>query len=495
MAIMGIDLGTTGSKAVVFDLDGTILASSYREYDLISPKPGWLELSPEDVLDAVKTVVSEARSTCKDKIRAVAMSSLGEAAVPVDKSGNPLANAIVGFDPRGKKECEEFRKKLDPIKAFNITGHAPNSFHTLFKILHIREHSPELFAKTHKFLCFSDFIAVQLGLKPRIDYSLASRTMIFDVTRNAWSQDICEIADIDPAILSDPFPPGSAIGQIGENSLGFPAGAVLAAGLHDQPAGMLGAGIKPGEAMLATGTVVCMGVLLNQEINARVMTDNNLCRYPTFGNNYVNIAWNFTGGSALKWFRDNLAILDKGSGKSAYDLIIEKIPETPGSLMFLPYLTMTGTPFLDPQASGILMGLKLDTTRETIARAVMEGVAYELELNQELLGQAKVNIEKYKAIGGAAKSKIWMQMFANILNKPVSILQTTECAAWGVALLAANAAGLLRDLPDEAARKLAKTGQQFDPQADQVVEYQKRLAIYRQIYNSNKSIMHLIDEL
>ncbi|MFA5864125.1 MAG: FGGY-family carbohydrate kinase [Phycisphaerae bacterium] len=499
MAIMGLDIGTTGSKAVVFDLDGKILSSSYREYNIISPRPGWVELSPNEVLAAVKNVVSEATAKSPDKVKAVALSLLGEAAVPVDRNFNPLANSIVGFDPRGEKQCRIFRTKIDPVEMFKITGHPANSYHTLFKLLYLKEEEPQLFNSAYKFLCYGDFVAARLGLEPTIDYSEASRTLMFDQNRLCWSEKIFDLAGMDMSIMAKTAAPGSAIGTIGKNDLGFPPGAVLATGLHDQPAGILGAGIEPGESMLATGTVVCMGVLLNQSVEPLTMIKNNLCRYPTFGGNFVSLCWNFTGGVALKWFRDNFAMdlveLAKTQGRDSYDLITAQMPKDPTKLILLPYFTTTGTPYLDTQASALIMGLNLNTTRFQIARAIMEGIAYELRLNQELLQEAGVQVKFYKAIGGAAKSDFWMQLYADILDRPISLLQTTECAAWGVALLAASAAGLLKDTPDEVAKKISTPGKQYTPREDQVKAYNDRLQIYRQIYPKNKDLIHQLAEL
>jgi xylulokinase len=499
MAIMGLDVGTTGSKAVVFDLDGKVLASSYREYNLVSPQPGWLELNPKDVLAAVKTVVSEATARCGTKVESVALSLLGEAGFPVDKNYEPLANAIIGFDPRGDAQCQAFRKKIDPCELFVITGHAANSFHTLFKILHIKEQTPDVFAKMYKFLCVGDFIAAKLGLEPTIDYSMAARTLMFDVNNRTWSDRILHMAGLEKSMLAKVAAPGTAIGKIGKNDMGFPEGAVLATGLHDQPAGILGAGIAPGESMLATGTVVCMGVLLNQDVSAAAMTKNNLCRYPTFGDNFISICWNFTGGVALKWFRDNFAqdLVEKArqENKDVYNIITENLPKNPTKLLLLPYFTTTGTPYLDTKASAMLMGLNLNVNRFEIARAIMEGVAYELRLNQELLGEAEVKVNLYKAIGGAAKSSFWMQLYADILNRPISILQTTECAAWGVALLGGYAAGVLKEKPDVVARKVSTTGTQYIPREESVKAYNSRLEIYRELYPKNKELIHKLSAL
>jgi xylulokinase len=499
MAIMGMDVGTAGSKAVVFDLEGKILASSYRGYDLISSQPGWLELSPKDVLEAVKVVVSEASATCGTKVESIALSLLGKAGIPVDKNYQPIANAVIGFDPRGEAQCQAFRKKIDPCELFVMTGHNANSFHVLFKILYIKEEQPELFAKMHKFLCFGDFIAAQLGLEPVIDYSMAARTLMFDVNKRDWSDKILKLAGLDKSLLARTAAPGTPIGTIGKNDLGFPEGALLATGLHDQPADILGAGIEPGESMLAIGSMVSMGVLLNQDVEPSIMMKNNLCRYPTFGENFISICWNFTGGVALKWFRDNFALdlVEKAAreGSDVYSLITENLPKDPTKLILLPYFTTTGTPYLDTRANAMFMGVNLNTNRFDIARAIMEGVAYELRLNQELLGEADVKVNLYKAIGGAAKSEFWMQLYADILNRPISILQTTECAAWGVALLGAHAAGLLTETPDVAARKLSTTGKQYLPRDEMVKAYNDRVAIYRQLYPLNKDLIHKIAAL
>ncbi len=499
MAIMGLDVGTTGSKAVVFDLEGNILASAYQEYNIISPTPGFLELNPQEVLKAVGNVVKEVAEKSKAEIKSVALSTLGEAAIPIDKNGNVLGNAIVGFDTRGQEEATNFKEKIDPVELFKITGHSPKSFHTLFKLLYIKNNQPEVYSKIHKHLCFGDFIAYKLGFEPTIDYSMAARTLMFDVNQKKWSDKICELAQIDPTILANPAEPGAPIGTIGENELGFPKGATLVAGLHDQPAGILGAGIKPAESMLATGTVVCMGILLDQEVNPKIMVENNLCRYPTFGGRFINIAWNFTGGSALKWFRDNFAkdIISqaKEEGKDPYDIITAKIPSNPTKVFFLPYLAMTGTPFLDPKASGMLIGLRIETDRFIIAKSIMEGVAYEVRLNQELLTSANAKIELYKAIGGGAKSDVWMQIYSDVLNRPISVLQITESACWGVALLGGYGAGIIKEKPDILAQNHSKIEKTFYPDDKRAQAYCERFDIYRRIYSQNKELLYRLAEL
>jgi len=498
MSVMGLDIGTTGSKAVVFDLDGKILASAYREYAMHSPRPGWLELNVAEVVDAIREVVREVRSAVSEPIEAFGTSVLGEAMIPVDGDFNPLANSIIGFDPRGERQCQAFREKIDNVEVFGITGHAINSFHSLFKILHLRENEPKIFSQARKFLCFGDFLAARLGLRPVIDYSMAARTLIFDVNCNCWSDRILELVGLDSSILPEPAAPGEVIGEVGSNDLGFPEGAVMVAGLHDQPAGILGAGVNPGQAMLATGTVVCMGVLLNREVDPSAMTANNLCRYPTFGGNFVSLAWNFTGGSAFRWFRDNLApdLVAQAEEQNVdpYDLLCRNMPGEPSSLIVLPYFTTTGTPYLDTQVVGALFGLRLNTTRWELARAIVEGVAYELRLNQDLLEQAGVTVEEYRGIGGAAKSDLWMQLYADVLDRPVTVLEITEGACWGAALLAAHALGRI-DRPDEFARNTVTKGTTYRPRPQMRDRYRRRLDIYRQIYPTTRDLLHQLARL
>src|ERR1041385_1028750 len=197
MSILGIDIGTTGVKAVAFDLDGRALGSAYREYALESPAPGHMELDPGKALAALSEVVrgaAGAASRSGDPVRTLATSSLGEAAVPMDHQGRALGNGIIGFDARGDAEAEAFRARLSNEEVFAITGHGINSYHTLFKAMWWKDHRPEVFARMRRFLCFGDLALAHLGLPPRIDHSLAARTLAFDIGEKRWSRRILDAA-------------------------------------------------------------------------------------------------------------------------------------------------------------------------------------------------------------------------------------------------------------------------------------------------------------
>ncbi len=497
MSICGLDIGTTGVKAVVFREDGAVLTSSYREYDLVSPRPGHLELDPHEVLTAIRTVLSEvAAGTSSDPIRSIATSSMGEAAVPVDANGKAVAGAIVGMDARGDDHVAPFVEKISRERIFDITGHGVNGCHTLFKILWRRDQDPDVFARAEKFLCFGDFTHASLGLTPLIDHSMAARTMALDVGKRDWSDEILAAAGLTRDVFAATAAPGTTVGTLGQNDLGLPNDCVVGAGLHDQPAGVLGAGIRPGESMLAGGTVVCLGVNLERVPDAGPMLANNLCYYPTAGDGYISIAYNWTGGSLLKWYRDQLAgdelSIAADKGVDPYEIICADLPDAPTGLLVLPHFAMSGTPHLDPKAAGAVLGLRLTTSRKEIVKAILEGVVYEIKINSEIYSDAGVGIELFKAIGGAARSRTWMQIAADILERPVAILSASEVAGLGAALMGARAAGILASdaEADELAAASAKVVDVLEPRPDHARRYRERFEAYREIYPATKAISH-----
>jgi xylulokinase len=276
---------------------------------------------------------------------------------------------------------------------------------------------------------------------------------------------------------------------------------VAAGGLHDQAAGILGTGIQPGESVLATGTVVCLGVRLRGAPAPGPLIPSNLCYYPSFAGSLVTIAWNFTGGSILKWYRDQFSEAERAEagrrGVDPYEVILAGLPEEPTRLLVLPHFTTTGTPWIDARALGAILGLRLTTGRREIAKALLEGLAYEVKLNAEILAQAGVEIQLYKAIGGAAKSAVWMQLFADVLERPVAVLAVTEGAALGAALMGGRAAGIYpSDAEAEAvAARGARPERVYEPRAEHARAYRDRFEIYRDVYPKTREISHRIFEL
>ncbi len=497
MSLLGLDVGTTGTKGVAFDLDGRVVASAYREYPLISPRPGWQELDPERVWTCVKAVLAEiARATRYDPIQSMAVSCQGEACHPVDRDGRCLANSLVTFDGRTAHMPAWWLERKSRYELARISGMPLHGMYTINKAMWFRENGPEIFAKTWKFLCYEDFVHLRLGLEPVMSFPLAARTMAFDIHAGDWSDELLGIAGLDRSLFARTAPSGSVVGTIPDSvadAIGLPRGIVVATGGHDQPAGALGAGIlDSGEAMYATGTVECICAIFDRFSLTEEALEGNVCCYPSCVSGlYASLGFNFTGGALLKWYRDTLAeserALAEESGRDVYDIICESVPQEPEHLLVLPHFTMTGTPHFDPMGRGAILGLTLNTDKPAIVSAILSGVVYEMKLNLELLQSAGVRIQRLRAIGGGAKSRIWVQRKADIMGIPVAVLEASEAASLGVAMLGGKAAGIVDDLRAMAAR-VVKIRDVFEPNPKRNAVYEELFSAYRSLYPAIREI-------
>lgn len=514
MSLLGLDIGTTGCKAVAFNLDGGILAAAYREYPLVFSRPGWIELDGNGVWEKAKEAIREVTArTARDPIQALAVSAQGEAVMPLDKKGRILHHSIVTFDNRATGYVRWWRKRLGNRKLFRITGMPLSGMYTLGKIQWMHRHRPAVAKKTWKWLCYEDFILFRLGCPPTMDYSLAARTMAFDISRKTWSPALLRIADIDPSLLPEIKASGEIVGVVSDvvaAELGLPKGVACVTGGHDQPCGALGSGIiEPRKAMYATGTTECIAPVFSRHVLSERMLANNLCCYPhVMPGRFISLAFNFTGGSLLRWYRDIFGneevreanrqrrIAGTGDGRNGassdpYDLLTAKATKAPTNLFVLPHFTMTGTPYFDTQSKGVILGLTLSTSKGDMIKAILEGVTYEMKLNVRLLERAGVPIDEFRAIGGGAKSTVWMQLKADLLGKPVAAPAVSEAACLGAALLSGTAVGAYRSLR-EAVRHTVKIKRTFEPHPGTASIYEERFAIYRQIYPATKPITRQI---
>ena len=504
MSLLGLDVGTTGAKGVVFDLDGRILASAYREYPLISPRPGWQELDPNQVWRCVKAVLAEvSRATRNNPIQAMAVSCQGEACTPVAEDGTVLANSPATFDARTADLPRWWLERISRFEIARISGMPLHGMYTINKVMWFKEHRPDLYAKTWRFLCYEDFVHFKLGLDPVMSHPLAARTMAFDVHRGEWSDALLGLAGIDRGLFARTAPSGEVVGTIPERvaaEIGLPRGVIVATGGHDQPAGTLGAGVlESGKAMYATGTVECICSVFDTFHLTQESVDNNICCYPScVPGLYASLGFNFTGGSLLKWYRDTFAGAEmaeaRASGRDVYDILCERAPEKPEHVLILPHFTLTGTPYFDTSSRGAILGLTLNTRREEIVSAILSGVTYEMKLNLELLRSAGVRIQELRAIGGGAKSRIWVQRKADIMGVPVAVLETTEAAALGAAMLAGKAAGIVPDI-GEMAREVVRIKSVCEPDEKRHAVYERIFAVYRSLYPALKDINHALAAL
>ncbi len=498
MALIGLDIGTTGSKCTIFDTQGNVCAYAYKEYQVINPYEDYYELNPNEVWEAVKYVINMAvKKFSGDKLLALSVSSLGEAAVPVSKDGEVLYNSMLYMDHRGTKQAEALKEKLGKKEIMRLTGLNVHPMYTINKVMWLKDNMPEIYHKTWKFMLFGEFILYKLGKIPVIDYSLASRTMAFNIIEKRWETKIFEAAGIKQDLFSEAVPSGSMIGEIDNEiakSLGLPNDLKLVSGAHDQVCAAIGSGVVEGKrAAYGIGTVECITPIYdNPTLNEQMRKNNFACVPYAKENIYTTYAFNFSGGSLLKWFRDNFAhkeILEaKKENKNVYALLDEKASRKPSDLILLPHFAGAGTPYMDTNAVGGIVGLNMQTKSEEIYRAILEGVTFEMRYNLECLKDSGIEVDVLRAVGGGAKSELWLQMKADIMNKKIEVLEVDEAGTLGTIILAGVAIGLYPSL-EEAARQLVKVRKIYTPLPKMHEFYTEKYRKYKKMYSAVKEIM------
>ncbi|NLO34982.1 MAG: hypothetical protein GX112_01355 [Clostridiaceae bacterium] len=493
MCILGLDIGTSGCKATIVAVDGAVLAQAGREYPLHSPRPGWEELDPEAVWAAVQAVIRQVMAGYRgDKIRAIGVSSFGEAVVAIDQDGRVLGNSMLYIDSRGQAEAARLRTDPGDARVLAIAGTYVQPMYSLCKIMWLKENRPEIYRRTWKFLLFADFILFRLGARPATDYSLAARTMAFDIRQKDWSQDLLDAAGVDGDKFAEPVPSGTVLGQLAGSlagTLGLPGDVLLVAGGHDQACAALGAGvIRPGLAVDGLGSTECITPAFAQPILTPAMAGNHFASVPhVLPGLYVTYAFTFTSGSVLKWYRDRLGLPFRQEadqlGISAYTLMIERALQTPGPspLLVLPHFAGAATPYMDAGAQGLMAGLTIDTRPEEMIRGILEGITFEIMINVERLAGAGVAIDELAAVGGMARSETFLQLKADMMGKPVTSLLVSEAGTLGVAILAGTACGAFRS-HQEAVAGLVRKKRVYEPDPQQYAKYQARFSTYKKLY-------------
>jgi xylulokinase len=483
MSLLGIDVGTTGCKAAIFSLDGQLLAAAYEEYDIHHHRPGWAELDTQEVWGKIKTMITRvAEAARSDPVTALSVSSLGEAVVPVTADRRPLAPSILNFDVRGEEYVQALRAALPDHHFYRINGNTIGNNYGLTKIKWIREYQPELYEKTYKFLLWGSFVSFMLGAEPVVDYSLANRTLLFDINQENWSDHLIELADIDRNQLPETVPAGKIIGSISNqiaDELGLPRHIAIVSGVHDQNANAVGCGvIEAGQAACTMGTFTCITPVFREHRSESVMMSQGLnTEHHAVPGRFVCFIYN-QGGSLVKWFRDTFAALDRHqaetSGADIYAQLLSEMPIEPSRVLVLPHFTVTGPPNFISDSTGVMVGLRLETQRGEILKGIIEGSLYYLRECIDKLPKTGIVIHDYRTVGGGSKSDRWVQICADILEKPFSRPCVTEAGTLGSAIIAGVGSGIFPSFEEGVAR-MVRLDRTFEPDA-------RRSALYRKHY-------------
>ncbi len=436
MISLGIDIGGTGCKCVAFHQDGVQLALRYQEYPNSTGNPN---LDPLTLRDCLRPVIAGCVQQLEDpaEVAAITVSSFGESFVPVDGAGEPLTDIIMYF---ADSESEAFHEKvaeIGPEKISGITRVLPDASYSLAKMLA----APE---ETDKFLFVASYIVYLLSGKAVCDVSLACRSLLYDVKQGCWSAELLEKSGIREDQLPTVLPTGAAVGPIlpeMAKSLGVPEDTLIVMGSHDQIVNALGAGVTVlGDAVNVTGTCECIAPLFG-EMPGEAFVRNNFACVPYLQQaGFVTYAYNISGGSAVRWFRDALA---KHLGAQAaeekcsiYDLLNRVCPAEPTGLLVLPFVQgMGGTPDISTSATAAISGLTTATTLPEIYRGLLEGLCYEMRYNLEMMERSGVSPNRLYACGGGARSDVWLQIKADVWGREIIPVQTEETGALGSAIL------------------------------------------------------------
>ena len=495
MSLGGLDIGSTGCKVTVYDEEGNYLYRTYRDYP-VSRKTGEHEVMAEDIWKGVREVLADAGSHYPD-LKALGVTSFGESCVLLDEEDRPIRAVLLYTDPRGSEECRELEAALGREKLERITGVAPHSMYSLPKLMWIRKHRPEQFGRAKRILMMEDYIIYMLTGSAVIDYSLATRSMGFDIRALEWSQEVFQAAGIDSGLFSRPVRSGTPAGTVRPEmakALGLPEGLLLVPAGHDQAAAAVGSGVfKADRAVDMAGTVECITPVFEGIPEDRRIYDGGYAIVPyVIPGNYVTYAFTFSGGALVSWFINNFAKEEKRRAKelgcSVYELLEEGMKDGPTGILVLPHFAGAGTPYMDGGSKGAVVGLTLDHSASDLYRAMMEGVTYEMMLNMERLAEAGIRPQKLRAAGGGAASAVWMQMKADMLNLPIVSLGNAEAGAAGCAMLAGVAAGGYKDL-GEAARTMLKEKDTYLPRQEMHEAYQEYYEKYRRLYEASRPLV------
>ncbi|MGD0878173.1 MAG: FGGY-family carbohydrate kinase [Anaerolineales bacterium] len=490
MSLLGVDVGTSGCKAALFSEDGRMLALAYEEYDYLCPQPGWAELDSLRIWNQVKRTIGRTVVEAQTHpVKAVCISSLGESLVPVTAGRTILGPALLNFDVRGEEYLEGLKERILPDRLYHINGNTLGSQFSLTKLKWLKQHQPDLYHQTDIFLPWSGLVAYMLGAEPRADYSLANRTLLFDLERQDWSEELLNLADLDreklPAAVSSGVVIGAVAGAIA-SELGLPAGIPIISGGHDQCCNGVGCGVlAPGQAMYGMGTYLCLMPVFDQRPEASSMIARGLnTEQHAAPGQYVSFLYN-QGGALVKWFRNTFASAERlpaqSTGQDLYAILLADMPDQMSPIMVLPHFTATGPPDFISDSSGVMVGLKLETTRGEILKGLIEAMTFYIRTSFETLLGAGITVTDFRAVGGGSKSDAWIQISADILGCPIVRPRINEAGVLGAAILAGAGCGVFPSLEDGVIQ-MVKWGKTFEPDPRKQALYTERFAKYQRLW-------------
>jgi xylulokinase len=494
VTVLGIDVGTGGTRAVVVDADGTVVASAAEPHAAFaSPQPGWAEQDPDDWWRACTIAVRAAldRMPSGDAVAAVGLSGQMHGAVTLDANGEPVRPAPIWSDQRTEAQCAALNADIGAEKIVELTGNPALTAFTLPKLMWIREHEPEAWDRVRSVLLPKDYVRFRLTGERATDVADASGTLMFDVADRRWSQPMFEATGIDEGLLPLAYESPDVTGELtaaGANATGLAPGTPVVAGGGDQAAGAVGMGVvRPGVVSATIGTSGVVFAATDRPVRDSRGRLHTFCHA-------VPGRWHVMGvtqaaGLSLEWFADRFGV-GGDEGRDVYERLGEEAATAPAGAdgaLWAPYLLGERTPHLDPNARAALVGLTAGHERAHIVRAILEGVAFSLRETLTIFDELSIPVDSIRLGGGGARTPVWRQIQADVYGREVESLRAEEGAAYGAALLAGVGIGLWPSV-DAACASAVQVGARVkpDPQASAVLD--KRYAAYRRLYGALKEV-------
>jgi xylulokinase len=495
--LLGIDVGTGGTRAVLLDEAGRVVASATSEHAPISaPQIGWAEQDPHDWWHATCAAVKECLQSANvgpDNVAAIGLTGQMHGMVLLDAVGEVLRPSIIWCDQRTDPQCRAITEKVGARRLIELTANPALTNFTLTKIWWVQQHEPQIWARTRTILLPKDYVRFRLTGARAIDVADASGTLLLDVANRRWSAPMMEISQVRLEFLPQLFESPEITGEIsddGARATGLQAGTRVVAGAGDQAAGAVGMGIvRPGAVSATIGT---SGVVF-AATSAPTLDPQG--RIHTFCH-AVPGRWHVMGvtqsaGYSLRWFRDELCAGPDGKRLSYDQLTAEAAKRNPGAdgLLWLPYLMGERTPHRDPDARGALVGLTAQHTLGHVVRAILEGVAFSLRDTLTIFRELNLPIESIRLGGGGARGPLWRQIQADVYGMPVEILEAEEGGAYGAALLAGVGAGVWPSV-ENACETAIRVAQRVEPDAKRLATMNRQYEEYRSLYPALKDSFH-----
>ena len=489
---LGIDVSTTGAKALLIDERGTVVSSATTSLPISMLQPLWSEQDPQDwwngTMQSIRQAVAQA-GVKAEAVAAIGLTGQMHGLVLLDEAGQVLRPAILWNDQRTGAQCDEIRRRLGFERLVQITGNNALTGFTAPKILWVQQNEPAVYARAKHILLPKDYVRYRLTGQYAMDKADGSGTILFDLQKRNWSEIMLDALEIPADWLPPTYEGPQVTGTLSPSAAeltGLKAGTPVMAGGGDQAAGAVGVGaVEPGIVALTLGT---SGVVFATTDAAHVEPQGRLHAFC----HALPGTWHFMGvmlsaAGSLQWYRDTMA------PQESFDQLLAPAGEVPlgcEGLLFLPYLTGERTPHPDPLARGAFVGLTVRHTLPHLTRAVLEGVAFGLRDSFELIKSAgKVQVRQVRVSGGGAKSPLWRQILADVFNAELVTVNTTEGAAYGAALLAGVGTGAWKDVPSACQAAVRLTGS-TKPQPENLEQYEKQYRLYTELYPALKPVFH-----